>query len=243
MKHLDITIDFETCAMTANAAVMQVAMVPWLRDNDADPFSFDDMDIYEGCVDLRTCVVDGFDFDPETIKWWSERNLKAKEAVTKGEPKAVDDVLIGMLNYIRELKEKHALTSIFVWCQGMDFDIAILRNLCRKYGVKLEEDIPHTSFRDCRTVILEAAHMKYRKEIREANKTLRGGDKITTSMMLGGEMMPINPNKYLEYSTEAYKLYAPLPERYSAGSEAHDALYDALRSSWNTWQALKWLNA
>ena len=225
MKHLDITIDFETCAMTANAAVMQVAMVPWLRDNDADPFSFDDMDIYEGCVDLRTCVVDGFDFDPETIKWWSERNLKAKEAVTKGEPKAVDDVLIGMLNYIRELKEKHALTSIFVWCQGMDFDIAILRNLCRKYGVELEEDIPHTSFRDCRTVILEAALI-------EASRSLNGK---SNGIIL--------PEQILAGSYDVYKMFDPLPERYSAGSEAHDALYDALRSSWNTWQALKWLNA
>lgn len=228
MKHLDITIDFETCAMTANAAVMQVAMVPWLRDNDADPFSFDDMDIYEGCVDLRTCVVDGFDFDPETIKWWSERNLKAKEAVTKGEPKAVNDVLIGMLNYIRELKEKHALTSIFVWCQGMDFDIAILRNLCRKYGVKLEEDIPHTSFRDCRTVILEAALI-------EASRSLNG-----KSTRANGIIMP---EQILAGSYDVYKMFDPLPERYSAGSEAHDALYDALRSSWNTWQALKWLNA
>ena len=228
MKHLDITIDFETCAMTANAAVMQVAMVPWLRDNDADPFSFDDMDIYEGCVDLRTCVVDGFDFDPETIKWWSERNLKAKEAVTKGEPKAVDDVLIGMLNYIRELKEKHALTSIFVWCQGMDFDIAILRNLCRKYGLKLEENIPHTSFRDCRTVILEAALI-------EASRSLNGKSTRANGIIL--------PEQILAGSYDVYKMFDPLPERYSAGSEAHDALYDALRSSWNTWQALKWLNA
>lgn len=228
MKHLDITIDFETCAMTANAAVMQVAMVPWLRDNDADPFSFDDMDIYEGCVDLRTCVVDGFDFDPETIKWWSERNLKAKEAVTNGEPKAVEDVLIGMLNYIRELKEKHALTSIFVWCQGMDFDIAILRNLCRKYGVKLEEDIPHTSFRDCRTVILEAALI-------EAIRSLNGKSTRANGIIL--------PEQILAGSYDVYKMFDPLPERYSAGSEAHDALYDALRSSWNTWQALKWLNA
>lgn len=228
MKHLDITIDFETCAMTANAAVMQVAMVPWLRDNDADPFSFDDMDIYEGCVDLRTCVVDGFDFDPETIKWWSERNLKAKEAVTKGEPKAVNDVLIGMLNYIRELKEKHALTSIFVWCQGMDFDIAILRNLCRKYGVKLEENIPHTSFRDCRTVILEAALI-------EASRSLNGKSTRANGIIL--------PEQILAGSYDVYKMFDPLPERYSVGSEAHDALYDALRSSWNTWQALKWLNA
>lgn len=230
--------------MTANAAPMQVAMVPWARENETDPFLFEDAGTvpYVGYVDLRSCVVDGFDFDPDTIRWWASRNMKAKEAVCKGEPDSVDNVLIGMLNYIRELRAKYELDSICVWCQGMDFDIAILRNLCRKYGVELEEDIPHTSFRDCRTVILEAAHVRYRKEIREANKDLRGGDKITTSMMIGGEMVPIDPDKYLEYPNQAYEMFAPLPDRYASGSEAHDALYDAYRSSWNTWQALRWMN-
>lgn len=32
----------------------------------------------------------------------------------------------------------------------------------------------------------------------------------------------------------------PLPDEY-ASSDAHDALYDAVRSSWLTWQTLKWL--
>lgn len=27
-RHLDFTIDFETCSLSANAAVMQVAIVP-----------------------------------------------------------------------------------------------------------------------------------------------------------------------------------------------------------------------
>jgi hypothetical protein len=39
----------------------------------------------------------------------------------------------------------------------------------------------------------------------------------------------------------AYKIFDPLPDRYAAGREAHDATYDALRSTWYTWQALKTL--
>lgn len=228
MRHLDITIDFETCAMTANAAPIQVAMVPWLRDNDTGPFCNEqEVQPFVGYVDLRSCVVDGFDFDPETIRWWAGRSFKAKEAVCKGEPDSVDNVLIGMLNYIRELRAKYELTSICVWCQGMDFDIAILRNLCRKYGVELEEDIPHTSFRDCRTVILEAAY-------REACRAIEGRSVNTEGIALPGDIR-LNPSL-------AYKFFTPLPDRYAAGSEAHDALYDAYRSSWNTWQALKWLS-
>lgn len=228
MNHLDITIDFETCAMTANAAPMQVAVVPWLRDNDADPFCNEqEVKPYVGYVDLRTCVVEGCDFDPETVRWWSERNDKAKEAVVKGDPLSIEDVLMHMLNYINDLKVRYELTSICVWCQGMDFDIAILRNLCRKYGVALEKDIPHTQFRDCRTVILEAALI-------EAGRSLNGKSTRANGIIL--------PDQILAGSYDAYKLYAPLPDRYAQGSEAHDALYDALRSSWLTWQALRWLN-
>ena len=210
--------------MTANAAVMQVAMVPWVRDNEHDPFLFKnaEMEAYVGHVDLRSCVVEGFDFDPETIKWWSERDIKAKMAVTKGVPKNVEDVLADMLNFIIELMNSHGLKSLCLWSQGTDFDIALLRNMCQRYDADMEELIPHTQFRDCRTVILEAALKRVSSE--------------------DPETWNIIPEDVLSGSYDAYKLYEPLPERYSAGSEAHDALYDARRSSWNTWQALKWLN-
>lgn len=49
------------------------------------------------------------------------------------------------------------------------------------------------------------------------------------------------PDQILSNPSLAYKLFDPLPDRYSAGGDAHDALYDATRSSWNTWQALRWM--
>ena len=227
MKHLDFTIDFETCSLSANAAVMQVAIVPWLRDNDADPFCNEqEVQPYVGYVDLRTCVVDGFDFDPATVKWWSERSEAAKKAVTADLPKPVSDVLIAALDYIRDIVKRHEVESICLWCQGPDVDIAIMRNLCRKYDVNLEDIIPHTCFRDCRTVILEAA-------LREAERSLTG-----KSTRANGIAMP---HQIQADPTLAYKIFDPLPDRYAASSEAHDALYDALRSSWNTWQALQWI--
>lgn len=227
MKHLDFTIDFETCSLSANAAVMQVAIVPWVRDNDADPFCNEqEVQPYVGYVDLRTCVVDGFDFDQSTVKWWSERSEAAKKAVTADLPEPVSDVLITALDYIRDIKKRHDVDSMCLWCQGPDVDIAILRNLCRKYDVNLEDIIPHTSFRDCRTVILEAA-------LREAERSLTGKSTRANGIALP-EQIQTDPSL-------AYKLFAPLPDRYAAGSEAHDALYDALRSSWNTWQALRWM--
>jgi hypothetical protein len=53
---------------------------------------------------------------------------------------------------------------------------------------------------------------------------------------------PVLEADVLRGDSKAYQLFAPLPDRYANGSEAHDALYDAMRTSWNTWQALRWLS-
>lgn len=224
-KHLDFTIDFETCALSANAAPMQVAVVPWLRDNAVDPFCNEkELAPYGYRVDLRTCVVEGFDFDPDTLKWWTNQSEAAKKSVTSNTPFPVQDLACDLLSrYIKVIVQKYQLESVCLWCQGMDVDIAILRNLCSKYHYDLESVIPHTSFRDCRTVILEAALI-------EAERRAMQDSSLSTLH-----------SSLLKDPSKAYELYDPLPKRYARGSEAHDALHDAMRSSWNTWQALKWL--
>lgn len=234
-KHLDFTIDFETCSLSANAAVMQVAVVPWLRDDDQDPFCNVHVVPYEGHVDLRTCVVDGFDFDPSTIKWWSERSDAAKYAVCKGNAEPIVQVLANFFSGIQDITGRLHLQSICLWCQGPDVDIAILRNLCRKYGVDLEKNIPHTSFRDCRTIILEGALVRA-DQLRMMKKTnIAAGVDVPSADVPEAWEIFANPSL-------AYGFYDPLPDKHAEDSEAHDALYDARRSSWLTWQALRWLN-
>ena len=244
MTHIDITFDLETAGRTANCAVMQVAAVAWQRDAESDPFYEDDMEhyMYNEHIDLRTCLVDGFEFEPETVAWWSQRSEAAKRAVCAGLPEPVEEVFTSFLHWIEYVVKATGANSVCLWCQGSDFDIAILRNICHRYDLHLEDIIAHTQFRDARTVILESAHARYRKEIREDNKSVNGGEKIITSRMINGEMIPCDPDKFLENPSEAYKMFDPLPDRYANGSEGHDALYDAMRTSWNTWQALRWLS-
>lgn len=219
-NHIDITFDLETAATTPNAAVMQVAAVAWMRDAESCPFDLGpDCDvIFNGHVDLRTCVVDGFDFDQQTVAWWSRRSDAAKRAVTAGLPEPVNEVFADFINWINEVMKIMNAKSVCLWCQGMDFDAAILRNVCKKYD--LQQPFPYQQFRDCRTIILEAA-------IAHSQVC---GDSIATKQ----EEILLNPAR-------AYDLFDPLPDEYANAREAHDALYDALRSSWNTWQALKWL--
>ena len=238
MKHLDFTIDFETCALSANAAPMQVAIVPWRRDAQDDPFVLDETgevtgeqasawpEPYVAYIDLRSCVVEGMDFDPKTITWWSRQSDDAKRAVCEGLAEPVADITVGALNYLREIIKQYQLDSICLWCQGMDVDIAILRSLCSRFDIDIEDIVPHTSFRDCRTVILEAALI-------EADRSMSGKSTRANGIAL--------PHQIQADPSLAYLIFPTLPSRYTEGRCQHDALYDTLRSTWYTWQALKTL--
>lgn len=238
MRHLDFTIDFETCALTANAAPMQVAIVPWLRDADVEPFlSKADAEPYVNYVDLRSCVVEGMDFDPKTVTWWSRQSDDAKHAVCQGLAEPIADVLVGTLDFIRRMAKEYSLESICLWAHGMDVDIAILRSLCRRFDIDLEGIVPHTQYRDCRTVILEAAHKLACQQHREAIATAE-------TLLQDGTPVPcpaVSPQEVLAGSRKAYDLFPPLPSQYDGC--LHDANYDALRSTWYTWQALRVLRS
>ena len=237
-KHLDFTIDFETCALSANAAPMQVAIVPWRREAENDPFAVaDDLgevtedesarwpDPYEAYVDLRSCIVEGMDFDPATVNWWSRQSDEAKHAVCQGLAEPIADVTVGIIDYLREIIKQYQLYSICLWAQG-DTDISQLRSLCHRFDINMEDTVPHTSFRDCRTVILEAALV-------EAKRSMSGKSTRANGIAL--------PHQIQADPSLAYLLVPSLPSRYAEGRCQHDALYDALRSTWYTWQALRTL--
>jgi len=235
MKHLDFTIDFETCALSANAAPMQVAIVPWRRKAECDPFIFDDTgeateeqtsawpEPYEAYIDLRSCVVEGMDFDTKTVEWWSRQSDDAKRAVCQGLAEPIADVTVGILDYLRGIAAQYQLDSICLWAHG-DTDISQLRSLCRRFDIDLEDTVPHTSFRDCRTVILEAALI-------EAERSMAGKSTRGNGIAL--------PHQIQADPSLAYKVFDPLPSQYDGCQ--HDASYDTMRSTWYTYQALKTL--
>jgi len=226
--------------MTADAAIMQVAIVPWLRDAETNPFTgHEGLEPKVWHVDLRSCVMEGFEFDAETIKWWARQSDEAKRSVSMGTPEDICNVAYDIIMWLRGCVRAYDLQSLCLWCQGMDFDIAILRSLCRRYDLDLDELVPHTRFRDCRTVILEAALL-------QAQRIRLHDIACASDILVDGSPVPATaptPAEILKDPKKAYDLYDPLPNVLppSTPREAHDALYDALRSSWNTWQALRWL--
>ena len=178
---LDITIDFETCSLCPTAAVMSIGSVAWRRDNTASPFynlkggKQDPASVFSCHIDLRSMFVNGFTFDEKTAAWWKTKTDEAKASLLSNDSyelpcRPIDVAVKDWFEWIEDFKKEQCDQDICLWAQGSDFDIAILRYICYKFGIDMP--LPHTGFRDHRTFIYEAARLicKARGEFYDPNK-------------------------------------------------------------------------
>ena len=164
---IDITFDLETCAVCPTAAVMSVGAVAWNRHVVGTPLFYERESMryptFSAHVDLRGMFIDGFTFDAATAQWWKERSNEAKDAVLDDDNECmpcspIQEVVKDFFRWIDYVKKACNETEVNLWCQGTDFDMAILRNICHKYQIEIP--VSHKNFRDHRTFFMEgAAHI------------------------------------------------------------------------------------
>ena len=218
MKHIDITFDLETVGLSVNSGVFQIAALAWERRDPTtseDPFLVPltvGTDTTFNCrIDLLSCVFDGFRFEGATLDWWSKASEALKQQLLVEPPVyTMREAFTCFCEWVADIRKIYEADTFCLWCQGSDFDIAILRYVCERYGISLP--VSHTEFRDCRTYILEYAYSLY---LREGKDT--GG-------LFSDPSAP-------------YRLLPELPKKYIYG-EAHDAFSDCVRSTWNVWHAM-----
>lgn len=212
MDILDITFDFETCALCPTAAVMSIGAVAWGRDFENTPFFGEGNGMKTLCqfykhVDLRSQFLDGFTFDASTSIWWKEKDSKAKQELLSDDDTtpllSIEGVMEHFFAWIKGLSEDLSADNIYLWAQGTDFDIAILRHICHRYNKQIP--VRYTKFRDHRTFFLEGARLLSRG----------GRDEIR---------------------------YSDFAEDFDDGENiVHSPLYDCKRSIYSTWQMMKQL--
>lgn len=220
MKLIDITIDLETCSTTPNAAIMQLAAVAWDRNHDNSATLLDGVPQMNVGVDLRTAVMDGFDFDPSICRFWHGNKQQVKDVVLNLEAHSVKDVIEGFIQWIGEVRLTFGADAVCLWAQGSDFDIAIVRNALAKYGLRLP--MSQKFLRDARSICLEIGAHLLRKEDIEPDDALCD--------------MKTYEDSIYDILTSSHEAPAVLNEGY-----AHDALYDACRTAFFTWCALRTL--
>lgn len=159
---LNITFDLETCALCPTAAVMSIGAVAWNADAEYNPFAdaFSGYYTFYRHVDLRSSFVDGFTFDSKTSEWWATQDDDAKKALLEYDDVSlhpIDGVIADFFGFIQYVQEETSAKEVKLWSQGTDFDIAILRNICGKYDIKIP--VSYKNFRDHRTFFMEGAKM------------------------------------------------------------------------------------
>lgn len=217
---IDVTFDWESCSLSPTAAVMSLGAVAWKRYGKESPF-FDEGDgvlrnsTFSAHVDLRSMFINGFAFDKSTAEWWAKQSDEAKAALLGNDSdespcQPIDVVVNDFFGWIDYIKKKLGDEDICLWAQGTDFDVAILRYICWKQGIKLE--IKHTQFRDHRTFYLEMARILWDAA--------------------GVNEEPFNLEK-------AYALTTDYKDITDDEGAAHDPLFDCRRSIYSTWQMMQ----
>lgn len=166
------------------------------------------MDSFMQRIDLTSAVFNGREFEASTIKWWQSKPDAVKAAILSEQCYPEKEVLENFAAWLEECGKSDD-AEVVLWAQGSDFDIAILRNRCKELGVMLP--VHFHNFRDARTFVLE--------------------DGIATA----NEAFAKLPRK------DFYALvYKRIPQYVDANGEenAHEALYDAGRTSWGVWHAM-----
>ena len=165
---LDISIDLETCSLCPTAAVMSIGSVAWRRDNLYSPFydlkggNQDPASVFSCHIDLRSMFINGFTFDEKTAAWWKAKTDEAKASLLSSDSyelpcRPIDVAVKDWFDWIEDFKKEQGEQEVCLWAQGTDLDIAILRNICYKFGIDMP--LPYTSTRDHRTFIYEAARV------------------------------------------------------------------------------------
>lgn len=217
---IDVTVDLETCALCPTAAVMSIAAVAWKRYGKESPF-FDEGDgvlrnsTFSAHVDLRSMFLNGFTFDQSTADWWAKQSNEAKAVLLDNDCdeqpcQPIDVVVTELFDWMDDIKKKLGDEDLCLWAQGTDFDVAILRYICWKMGVKF--CIKHTQFRDHRTFYLEMARIVW--DAAEPNE-----EKFTIE--------------------KAYAQTTDYKDIADDEGAAHDPLFDCKRSIYSTWQMMK----
>lgn len=147
MCHL--MLDVETLSTATDAAVTQIAVVPF--ELDGSEVSEPKLNVR---VDPQSCMDAGLRVDWSTVQWWMQQGREAQEAALPGPGVGVP------LRTALELTEAYFRQfprDTKLWSNGASFDIPILDNAFR--ACNMQSPWRYSAARDTRTLAMMALNV------------------------------------------------------------------------------------
>lgn len=138
MHHL--MLDLETLGTTPKACVTSLAVVQFDPDTSKTGAQF-----YK-TIDLESAMA-GREISSSTLKFWFKQDPRLQQQTFSGSEMTAC-VLSDLCKFIWDLKLNY--DNIRVWGNGSSFDITIIEDLFRHYG--MNAPWPFWGHRDCRTI-------------------------------------------------------------------------------------------
>jgi hypothetical protein len=144
-------IDLETLSTAGDAAIVQIGLAPFWIDGEGLAATGRQID-----VDPQTCIDAGFRVDWSTLHWWMMQSQEARDALPRPELGLPIQTALGLVqSYLTELqRDIPGAERIYVWSNGATFDIPILSNAFRKFG--MPDPWGYADARDTRTLSMLA---------------------------------------------------------------------------------------
>lgn len=137
MKNL--MIDIETMGIKNNAAIISIGALFFSKNGTGSNF-------YKK-INLQSCLDYNLSIDASTIIWWMQQSLEARqEFFNNNMEESIYNVLFDFSSFIYKYTTSE---DLYVWSNGIHFDITILENAYQKCGIKIPWKYNH--IRDFRT--------------------------------------------------------------------------------------------
>lgn len=142
-----IMIDIEALGTKPGCQVLSIGAVAFHPETKTLGKSF------YGVLDVRAQEREGLTTNFETIRWWMGQNKEARDDVFKGQRLAVEPLLYGFNNWLRDVggcDERTGELEAPIWANDPDYDISILEALYSAFRNDTCWGFRHESFRGFR---------------------------------------------------------------------------------------------
>lgn len=119
-----IMLDLETLGVSPNSVILSIGACKFDPDT-----GITHSDFYV-VVNTQSCVDVGMAIDPETVKWWQDKDANAREVLALAETSKTT------IHQALTLLNEYATRNSCVWGNGSDFDNAMIQEAYRKCGME-----------------------------------------------------------------------------------------------------------